>query len=79
MFHKKLTSKRSITIPKELALEASMDGGTPVDIEVVGGKVVVCKHVPQCRFCGDKLSAVGYKGIEICPNCAAELGKAVAG
>lgn len=79
MFHKKLTSKRGITIPKELAVEAGMDSGTPVDIDVVDGKVIISKHVAQCRFCGDKLSAVNFKGIEICPNCATELGKAVAG
>lgn len=79
MFHKKLTSKRGITIPKELAVEAGLESGTPVDIELIDGKVVIGKHVPKCRFCGDKFSAViNFKGVEVCQSCAAELGKAVA-
>ncbi|MCM1334944.1 MAG: AbrB/MazE/SpoVT family DNA-binding domain-containing protein [Bacteroides sp.] len=78
MFHKKITSKRGITIPKALAFETGIDRDTPVDVYDDGGKIVIQKHVPACRFCGDKLRAVGFKGIEICPDCAAELGKAVA-
>lgn len=78
MFHKKVTSKRGITIPKALAFETGIDANTPVDIDNDGGRIVITKHVPECRFCGDKLHAKKYKGIEICPKCAAALGKAVA-
>lgn len=78
MFHKKITSKRGITIPKELAVEVGMESGTPVDIDVVDGKVVIGKHVPKCRFCGDKFSPMtNFKGVEICQSCAAEIGEAV--
>lgn len=78
MFHKKVTSKRGITVPKILAFETGIDANTPVDIYSDNGRIVIEKHVPQCRFCGDKLNARKYKGIEICPSCAAALEKAVA-
>ena len=78
MFFKKVTSKRGVTIPKTLAFETGIDANTPVDIfSDSSGSIVIKKHVPQCRFCGDKLRARLYKGIEICPACAAALGKAV--
>ncbi|MBR1830861.1 MAG: AbrB/MazE/SpoVT family DNA-binding domain-containing protein [Ruminiclostridium sp.] len=77
MFHKKVTSKRGITIPKTLAFDTGIDANTPIDIYSDGGKIVIEKHAPQCRFCGDKLHAKKYRGIEICPKCAAALGKAV--
>ena len=77
MYHKKVSSQRGIAIPKALAFETGIDANTPVDIYSDNGRIVIEKHVPQCRFCGDKLRAKKYKGIEICPDCATELGKAV--
>lgn len=77
MYHKKTTSKRGITIPKELAFTTGIDTNTPVDIDSENGKIVICKHVPECRFCGDKMNAKPFRGIEVCPKCAEELRKAV--
>lgn len=77
MYHKKVNANRAVTIPKILAADTGIVAGIPVDIYTDGGKIVIEKHAPQCRFCGDKLHAKKYKGIEICPKCAAALGKAV--
>lgn len=77
MFHKKTTSKRGITIPKELAFETGIGGGVPIDIYSENGRIVIEKHVPECRFCGNKQNARKYKGIEICPKCAADMGRTV--
>ncbi len=77
MFHKKVTSSRSVTLPKALAFETGIDANTPIDIYSDGGKIVIEKHVSTCRFCGDKLHAKKYKGIEICPDCAKALNEEV--
>lgn len=78
MFHKKVTSNRSVTLPKALAFETGINANTAVDIYNDGGKIVIEKHIPTCRFCGDKLHAKKYKGIEICPDCAKALNEEVA-
>ena len=77
MYYKKVSSNRGITIPKALAFETGIDSKTPVDVYSEDGKIIIKKHVPECRFCGDKLRAKVYKGIEVCPFCAAELSKEV--
>ena len=77
MFHKKVTSRRSVTLPKALAFETGIEANTPVDIYNDGDKIVIAKHVPTCRFCGDKRHAKKYKGIEICPDCAKALNEEV--
>lgn len=78
MFHKKVTRSRSVTLPKVLSLDTGIEANTPVDIYSCGGKIIIEKHIPTCRFCGDKLNARKYKGIEICPDCARDLSKEVA-
>lgn len=71
---KRLTSKRSITLPKDLCEYAGYTGGEAVDISVQDdGSIVIRKHTPVCRFCGDRSSAQTYYGIDICPSCADKL------
>ncbi|MGN0619150.1 MAG: AbrB/MazE/SpoVT family DNA-binding domain-containing protein [Ruminiclostridium sp.] len=77
MFHKKISSSRGITLPKALAFETGIDANTPVDVYNENGRIIIAKHVPECRFCGDKLRVKAYKGIEICPACAEKLSKEV--
>lgn len=75
---KKLSRKRAITIPKRIAAELGFDGGEAVDIsETPDGGVLIRKHVPSCRFCGDKDNAKTYMGIDCCPECAEKLLKGV--
>ena len=75
---KRLSSKRGVTLPKDICAYAGMDGGESVDITAMDdGSVVIRKHTPVCRFCGDRTEAVNYNGIDICPKCAAVMAKAV--
>ncbi len=77
MYHKKMTRKRGITIPKELAFQTGIDADTPVDLYSENGRIVISKHTPECRFCHDKMNAKPFGGIEVCPSCAEKLRKAV--
>lgn len=69
--HKKLTSKRGISLNKDICAFVGLQPGDPVDVTAQDdGTVLIRKHSPQCRFCGDMTTAVHIMGIDICPNCA---------
>ena len=76
---KRLTSKRGITLPKDFCEYVGLQPGEAVDLTVDDktGDVHIRKHVPVCRFCGNRTDAVIYNGIDICPECAAVMAKAV--
>lgn len=76
--NKRLSAKRAVTIPKDIAAYAGFVGGDNVDISVDDkGQVVIAKHLPVCRVCGDTVNARCAMGIEICPTCAAKLAEEV--
>ncbi len=78
--HKKLTSKRGVSLTKDICAYVGLDGGDPVDIAAEDDvTVTIKKHTPKCRFCGDNRSAVRVMGIEVCPACAQRLAKEVNG
>ncbi len=78
--HKKLTSKRSVSLTKDICVFAGLEGGDPVDIIAEdNGSVTIKKHTPKCRFCGDNINAVSVMGIDVCPSCAERLAKEVSG
>lgn len=76
---KRLTSKRGITLPKDLCEYVGMQPGEAVDLIVDNqtGEIHIRKHVPVCRFCGNRTETVNYNGIDICPECADVMSKAV--
>ena len=76
---KRLTSKRGITLPKELFEYVVMQPGEAVDLIVDNqtGEINIRKHVPVCRFCGNRTDAVNYRGVDICAECAEAMSKAV--
>lgn len=76
---KRLTSKRGITLPKDFCEYVGLQPGEAVDLMVDDqtGDVHIRKHIPVCRFCGNRTEAVKYNGIDICPECAAVMAKAV--
>lgn len=76
---KRLTSKRGITLPKDLCEYVGMQPGEAVDLiaDNQTGEIHIRKHVPVCRFCGNRTEAVNYNGIDICPECADVMSKAV--
>ena len=78
MRSKRLSSKRAITLPKALCNHVGFDAGETIDITANDdGSVTIRKHVPVCRFCGDRLAAKTFKGVDVCPGCADELRKEV--
>ncbi len=78
--HKKLTSKRGVSLTKDICVFAGLEGGDPVDIIAEdNGSVTIKKHTPKCRFCGDNINAVSVMGIDVCPSCAERLAKEVSG
>lgn len=78
--HKKLTSKRGVSLTKDICAYAGLEGGDPVDIAAEDdGTVTIKKHTPKCRFCGDDRSAVSVMGIDVCPSCAERLAREVSG
>ena len=78
MRSKRLSSKRAITLPKDLCNHVGFDAGETIDITANDdGSVTIRKHVPVCRFCGDRLAAKTFKGVDVCPGCADERRKEV--
>lgn len=71
--HKKLTSKNGITIPKDLREDVGFYPGMAVDVESNNGEIVIRKHVPICKFCGDIDNVKTVMGIDICKSCATKL------
>lgn len=69
--HKKLTSKRGISLNKDICAFVGLQPGDPVDVIAQdNGTVMIHKHSPRCRFCGENVKAVNIMGIDICPYCA---------
>lgn len=75
---KKLTAKRNVTLPKDVCAYSGLSGGEPIDVEACDdGSVVIRKHTPICRFCGDRANAKSVMGVDVCPECASRLAKEV--
>lgn len=76
--NKKLTSKRGVSLNKDICAYAGLNAGDSVDVIAEdGGSVIIRKHSPKCRFCGDNVNAKSVMGIDICPSCAKQLAKEV--
>lgn len=78
--NKKLSAKRGITLPKDIAAYAGFSGGEPIDISTLSdGSVQIRRHTPTCRFCGDREHAKTCMGIDVCPTCVEKLAQEVQG
>jgi bifunctional DNA-binding transcriptional regulator/antitoxin component of YhaV-PrlF toxin-antitoxin module len=74
---KRLSMKRGLTIPKDIAAEFGITGGETVTITYGCGTITIRKRYPKCRFCGDIEQAVSFAGIDVCPVCADKIKEAV--
>lgn len=71
---KKICKNGSITIPKQIRVEAGLFSGNAVDIEVSPtGKIIISSSAPCCRFCGSPEKIIKADGIEICKTCATKI------
>lgn len=74
---KKLTKGRGLTIPKDIAAEAGIIGGTAVDLVCTGGGIYISKHIPNCEYCGSPEMVKVLRGMEVCAECAREIRKEI--
>lgn len=74
---KRLTKGRSITIPKDLAAESGILGGTAVDLISAEDMIMIRRHVPACVFCGKDVIGKEYRLCEktVCSACAKLIGE----
>lgn len=70
---KKISKSGSVHLAKELRSELGIPVGCAVDIDTDGEKIIICKHIPVCRFCGSAENAVKVFGIEVCKECAEKI------
>lgn len=73
---KKMTSKGSLTIPKDLRADAGLVPGMAVDLEHRPDGVLIKKHVPVCRFCGsteEVITVTAMMKIDLCRSCGEKI------
>ena len=75
---KKLNRNGGLTIPKAVRAELGVFSGDGVDIEVIGDKLVLSRHVNTCRFCGSPDNIKTVMGIYYCGDCAVKLSNGMA-
>lgn len=73
--YKKLSKARGITIPKDIAAETGIFGGSAVDLTATDKGILITKHIPTCIYCGSAESVGELRGKEICAKCAREIRK----
>ena len=60
-----------IVIAKELRDKLELPSGTPMEIYIEGGSIILKKYKRGCTFCGeveiDKM--INFKGEDICEQC----------
>lgn len=76
---KRVTKNASVSIPKDMRLEAGIYPGMAIDIKSDGASLTITPHSPTCRFCGCTQDVVKVNAIdmEICLVCAAKIVEAV--
>lgn len=74
---KKLTKGRGLTIPKDIAAETGILGGTAVDLVSTGDGIYISKHIPTCVYCGSPEAVRVLRGKEICAECAGRIRKEI--
>ena len=74
---KKLTKNRSLTIPKDIAAEAGILGGTAVDLVGTEDGIYIAKHIPTCVYCGSPEKVKRLRDKEICAECAGGIRKEI--
>lgn len=72
---KRLTKNRSVIIPKDIAAEAGITGGTAIDLISTDGTITIRRHVPVCIFCGEDVIRNEHClcGKTICKKCVEHI------
>ncbi len=72
---RKIDDLGRIVLPKELRRTLGIDDKDPLEIFIEDNTIILKKYQPACMFCGNARDVVAYKGKNICPACAAEIGE----
>lgn len=70
---KKVNKGGGITIPSDVRLTLGIEKGSALDLEVVGGKVILSRHTPCCMFCNSREQLVRFHNKDICSKCIKEM------
>ncbi|EMS71556.1 AbrB/MazE/SpoVT family DNA-binding domain-containing protein [Ruminiclostridium cellobioparum] len=62
-----------VVIPKELCREYDIDEGTPIEIFVDEGKIILTKYLRGCTFCGELKNLTYFQGKPICAKCREDI------
>lgn len=71
---RKLDELGRIVIPKELRKKFDIKEKDGLEIYVEDDKIILKKYEPSCIFCQNADNIIEYKGKNICPECAKEIG-----
>lgn len=72
---RKIDDLGRIVLPKELRRTLGIDDKDPLEIFIEDNTIILKKYQPACMFCGNARDVTTYKGKNICPTCAAEIGE----
>ena len=64
-----------IVIPVELRRTLEVGEGDALEIFSEDNTIILRKYLPSCIFCGNSRDVNTFKGHNICPSCAEELGR----
>ncbi len=71
---RKLDELGRIVIPKELRKKFDIKEKDGLEIYVEDDKIILKKYEPSCIFCQNADNIIEFKGRNICPECAKEIG-----
>lgn len=63
-----------IVIPKELRKKFNIEEKDGLEIYVEDDKIILKKYEPSCVFCQNVDGVFEFRGRNVCPECAKELG-----
>lgn len=66
-----------IVIPKEIRKVLRIEEKDGLEIYVEEDRIILKKYEPSCIFCGESEGLIDFNDKNICPECAAKIGKSV--
>lgn len=67
-----------VVIPKELRRKFNIEEKDGLEIYVEDDKIILRKYEPSCVFCQSVDGVFEFHGRNVCPECAKEIGAALA-
>ena len=64
-----------IVLPIELRATMDIDNRDFIEIFTEDDKIILKKYQPSCIFCGETENITLFRGKNVCPDCAAAIGK----